>query len=98
MRNPCETSFTRVVVWRTSRHVLVVFLAEGTTHEGGSPHRQYVAAPEGKGVPPELDSTCISSSKHDITEEVNSQFARRISHVASTGVRHWFFQRLRPPC
>jgi hypothetical protein len=86
MPNPYETSFTRVVVWRTSRHVLVVFLAEGTTHVGGSPHRQYVAAPEGKGVPPELDSTCVSSSKHEITEEVNSQFARRISQVDSTAL------------
>jgi transposase len=42
------------------------------------------AAPEDKDVPPELGSTYISPSKHPITEEVNSQCARRISDVAST--------------
>jgi hypothetical protein len=66
--------------------VYVFFLAEGTTHERGSPHHQCIAASEGKEVPPELDSTCVSSSKHEITEEVNSQFARRISQVDSTAL------------
>jgi len=44
-----------------------------------------VTAPEGKDVPPKSDSLCNSSSKHYITEEVNYQFAQRITNVASTG-------------
>src|SRR5260221_790913 len=38
----------------------------------------------GQGRSPKLDSMCKSSSKHKVTEEVNFQFARRISHVATT--------------
>src|SRR5215467_10342826 len=44
-----------------------------------------VTAREGKDVPPMLDSPCISSSTHQITEEVNYQFAQQITNVASTG-------------
>jgi hypothetical protein len=45
-----------------------------------------VGVPESKDIPPKLDSPCLSSSKHQITEEGNSHCARRISHVASTGM------------
>src|SRR5258708_30879364 len=38
----------------------------------------------GQGRSPKLDSMCKSSSKHKGTEEVNFQFARRISHIATT--------------
>ncbi len=39
----------------------------------------------GQGRSPKLDSMRKSSPKHKVTEEVNFQFARRISHVAITG-------------
>jgi len=73
------------VVLRTSRPLFFVCLAKGNTPGRGAPHRQWVAAQESKDVPPWLDPTCISSSKHQITEEGNSQFAWQITHVASTG-------------
>src|SRR5215470_1366905 len=37
----------------------------------------------GQGCSSKRDSRCKSSSKHKVTEEVNFQFARRISHVAT---------------
>jgi hypothetical protein len=40
----------------------------------------------GQGCSPKLDSMGKSSSKHKGTEEVNFQFARRISHVATTAL------------
>src|SRR5215472_1351138 len=39
-----------------------------------------------QGRSPKLDSMCKSLSKHKVSEEVNCQFARRISHVATTGM------------
>ena len=38
----------------------------------------------GQGRSPKLDSIGKSSSKHKVTEEINYQFARRISYVATT--------------
>jgi flavin-dependent dehydrogenase len=38
----------------------------------------------GQGRAPKLDSMGKSSSKHKVTEEVNFQCVRRISHVATT--------------
>jgi hypothetical protein len=46
----------------------------------------------GQGRSPKLDSLCKSSSKHKVTEEVNFQFARRISHVATTAIDVTYYE------
>jgi hypothetical protein len=82
MRNISEKSFTLVVLLRTSRQVLVVFLKETKKKDVRIIVSELL--PGWARTFPKLDSMCISSSIRKVTEEVNYQFARRISHVATT--------------
>ena len=86
-RNTSEKSFPLVVLLRASRQVLVVFLDEMKKTNKKDVHVMSVSCClGGQGRSPKLDSMGKSSSKHTVTEEINFQFARRISHVATTGL------------
>src|SRR5215472_11458402 len=66
--------------------MLVVFLAKRNTHERGAPHRKS-SCPRGvRKFFPSLTQRAFRRQNTRITEEVNYPFARRISHVASTGL------------
>ena len=87
MRNPSEKSFTLVVLLRPSRQVLVVFLDEGNKKRDVRLMVSELLPGRAKTFPQaRLDVHPVVKAK--VTEEVNYQFARRISHVATTGQLH----------
>jgi len=86
LRHALNTSgFTRAVVLRVIKELLVIFL-DGKNEPGRClSHGQSVSVWDGKNIPTSRILCTYQSSTSQIIEEENSQFSRRISHVASTG-------------